>query len=244
VSEHAANRRCSSVDRALAAPARLPPISYKPPRRVRATVIGAIPRRARGGFIDSSRKDRQMLGRLVTVAAVACGGVMLARNMKGRSPGGRLSEVEVSTEVDVPVRTAYDQWTQFEEFPRFMDSVQEVRQLDDTHLRWRATVAGKPKQWDAEITDQIPDQRIAWRSTSGPMNLGVVTFDKVREDCTRIVLRMVYGPESLDEKIGDALGAMKLEAQRNLQNFRQLIESRGSEIGAWRGTIEGSTVQH
>ena len=185
-----------------------------------------------------------MLGRLVTVAAVAYGGVMLAKNMRKGSASGPLSEVEASCEVDVPVRTAYDQWTQFEEFPRFMGSVQEVRQIDDTHLHWKARVAGKPKQWNAEITDQLPDQRIAWRSTSGPMSLGVVTFDKIAEGRTRVTLRMVYGPETLDEKIGDALGAVKLEAQRNLANFKQMIESRGTETGAWRGEVQGSTVQH
>jgi uncharacterized membrane protein len=191
-----------------------------------------------------------MLGRLVTIAAVAYGGVMLARNMKMNSGSGsgrgrgHLSEVEASCEVDVPVRTAYDQWTQFEDFPRFMSSVQEVHQIDDTHLHWNAKVAGKPKQWDAEITEQIPDQRIAWRSTSGPLSMGVVTFDKVREDCTRVTLRMVYGPESMDEKIGDALGAVKMEAQRNLANFKKMIESQGSETGAWRGSVENGVVQH
>jgi uncharacterized membrane protein len=191
-----------------------------------------------------------MLGRLVTIAAVAYGGVMLARKMKMDSGSGamrgrgRLSEVEASCEVDVPVRTAYDQWTQFEDFPRFMSSVQQVHQVDDTHLHWNAKVAGKPKQWDAEITEQIPDQRIAWRSTSGPLNMGVVTFDKVREDCTRVTLRMVYGPQSMDEKIGDALGAVKMEAQRNLANFKKMIETQGSETGAWRGSVVNGVVQH
>ena len=180
-----------------------------------------------------------MLGKLVTVAAVAYGGMMLARNLNKGSARGGLSEVEASTEVDVPVRTAYDQWTQFEEFPRFMGSVQEVRQLDDVHLHWRATVAGKPKQWDAEITDQIPDERIAWRSTSGPMNMGVVTFDKIAEGRTRVTLRMVYGPQGMHEKIGDALGAVKMEAHRNLAAFKELIEGRGVESGAWRGTVQG-----
>ena len=185
-----------------------------------------------------------MLGKLVTVAAVAYGGLMLARKLSKDRDGGSLSEVETSCEVDVPVRTAYDQWTQFEEFPRFMASVQEVRQLDDVHLQWKAKVAGKPKAWTAEITEQIPDQRIAWRSTSGPMNMGVVTFDKIAEGRTRVTLRTVYGPQSLDEKIGDALGVMKLELTRNLRDFKRLIESRGSESGAWRGTVEGGAVQH
>jgi uncharacterized membrane protein len=188
--------------------------------------------------------EEHMLGRLVTFAAVAYGGVMLARKINGRSEGGQLSEVEASAEVDVPVRTAYDQWTQFEEFPQFMASVQEVRQLDDVHLQWKATVAGKPKQWEAEITEQLPDQRIAWRSTSGPMNMGVVTFDKIAEGRTRVTLRTVYAPQGLDEKIGDALGAMKLEMERNLRDFKRLIESRGGESGAWRGTVEGGAVQH
>jgi uncharacterized membrane protein len=182
-----------------------------------------------------------MLGRIVTIAALAAGGVMLSRKMNRTkmAPAGRQpSMVEVSTEVDVPVRTAYDQWTQFEEFPRFMRSVQEVRQLDDDHLHWKASVAGKQKEWDAEITEQLPDQSIAWRSTSGPMNEGTVSFDKLAEGRTKITLRMVYGPESLDEKLGDALGAMRFEAERNLKNFKELIEARGVESGAWRGTVE------
>jgi uncharacterized membrane protein len=193
---------------------------------------------------SSSPGGTTMLGRLIAIGAVAYGGVMLARNMKDSSARGHLSEVEASIDVDVPVSTAYNQWTQFEEFPRFMGSVQQVRQLDDTHLQWNASVAGKQKQWTAEITDQIPDQRIAWRSTSGPMSMGVVTFDKVEEGRTRVRLRMVYGPQSLDEKIGDALGAVKMEAERNLHNFKELIEGRGVETGAWRGTVEGSQVQH
>ena len=185
-----------------------------------------------------------MLGKLATIAALGYGGYLLARNLKSTSSGGGLSEVETSTEVDVDVRKAYDQWTQFEEFPRFMPGVDQVRQLDDTHLHWKATVAGKPKEWDAEITEQIPDQRIAWRSTSGALNLGVVTFDKIAEGRTRVTLRMVYGPQSWDEKLGDAMGAMKLEAQRNLQNFKKLIENMGQESGGWRGTVQGSVVQH
>lgn len=185
-----------------------------------------------------------MLGRLFTIGAVAYGGVLLARNRRGDSGHGHLSEVEASTEVDVPMRTAYDQWTQFEEFPRFMGSVDEVRQVDDTHLHWKARVAGKPKAWNAEITEQIPDERIAWHSTSGPLSMGVVTFDKMGENRTRVTLRMVYGPETLDEKIGDALGTMKLEAKRNLEQFKALMEQRGTESGAWRGEVQGGVVQH
>jgi uncharacterized membrane protein len=179
-----------------------------------------------------------MLGRIVTVAALATGGVLLSRNRRKASAGRGTSSVEVSTEVDVDVRTAYNQWTQFEEFPRFMPSVESVRQLDDEHLHWRAKVAGRTKEWESEITEQLPDQRIAWRSTSGPMNAGVVEFEKLGEDRTRITLRMVYEAEGLGEKVGDALGAVSLEARRNLANFKDLIEGRGVETGAWRGTVQ------
>ncbi|RYF37373.1 MAG: SRPBCC family protein [Comamonadaceae bacterium] len=178
-----------------------------------------------------------MLGRIVTVAALAAGGVLLSKKLKKSAAPGGPSSIEVSTEVDVPVGTAYNQWTQFEEFPRFMHSVHEVRQLDDEHLHWKASVAGKQKEWDAEITEQLPDQRIAWRSTDGPLNEGTVSFEKLSESRTRIMLRMTYGPESLGEKLGDALGAVKLEARRNLRNFKDLIEGRGVETGAWRGTV-------
>jgi uncharacterized membrane protein len=179
-----------------------------------------------------------MLGRIVTVAALAAGGVLLSKKLKGVPDGRGGSTVEVATEVDVPVQTAYNQWTQFEEFPRFMHNVHEVRQLDDEHLHWRATVGGKEKEWDAEIVEQLPDQVIAWRSTSGAMNAGRVTFEKLSENRTRIVVRMTYAPESLDEKVGDAVGVMRFEAKRNLKTFKELIEARGVESGAWRGTVE------
>lgn len=179
-----------------------------------------------------------MLGRIVTVAALAAGGVLLSKKMKKSAAAGGTSSVEVATEVDVPVSTAYNQWTQFEEFPRFMHNVHEVRQIDDEHLHWKASVAGKEKEWDAEITEQLPDQRIAWHSTSGPMNTGVVEFEKLAESRTRVTLRMTYGPESFEEKLGDALGAVKLQARRNLKNFKDLIEGRGAETGAWRGTVQ------
>jgi uncharacterized membrane protein len=179
-----------------------------------------------------------MLGRIVTVAAIAAGGVLLSKKLKGTPIGRGASMIEVSCEVDVPVQTAYNQWTQFEEFPRFMHNVHEVRQLDDEHLHWRASVGGKEKEWDAEIVEQLPDQVIAWRSTSGPMNAGHASFEKLAEGRTRIVLRMTYAPESLDEKLGDALGVMRFEAQRNLRKFKELIEARGVESGAWRGTVE------
>ena len=178
-----------------------------------------------------------MPGKFVTVAALAVGGLLLSNQMKKRRGSGSGSTVEESIEVNVPASTAYNQWTQFEEFPKFMDSVHEVRQLDDTHLHWRADVAGKTKEWDAEITEQIPDKRIAWRSTGGVRNAGVVTFHKISDLRTRVMLQMDYEPESVDEKIGGALGAVKLTAKGNLRRFKDLIEGRGVETGAWRGTV-------
>ncbi len=118
-----------------------------------------------------------------------------------------------------------------------MDSVHEIRQLDDTHLHWRADVAGKEEEWDAEITEQIPDKRIAWRSTSGIPNAGVVTFHRLSDSKTRVTLQMEYEPQGMDEQIGDAIGLVKRQAQNNLKRFKELLEARGTETGAWRGSV-------
>jgi uncharacterized membrane protein len=180
----------------------------------------------------TSEVARMAPGRaLAGVATLA--GVAWLMSRRGEST----SDTEVTVDVNVPVSTAYNQFTQFEEFPRFMATVQEVKQIDDSHLHWRALVAGKEKEWDAEITEQIPDRRIAWRSTSGPRNEGVVDFENLGANRTRVKLKMTYEPESVDEKIGDALGGVKLTAKGNLAKFKQLVEARGVETGAWRGTI-------
>ena len=183
-----------------------------------------------------------MLNRIVTVAALAAGGILLSQQLKktqGRGGGGSgsNSSVEESIEVNVPLSAAYNQWTQFEDFPQFMESVHELRQIDDKHLHWRADVAGKEKEWDAEITRQVPDQCIAWRSTSGVRNNGEVRFEKISDNATRIILKMDYKPEGIIEQLGDALGAVRLEARGNLQRFKDMLESRGKETGAWRGSI-------
>jgi uncharacterized membrane protein len=133
---------------------------------------------------------------------------------------------------------AYNQWTQFEEFPKFMDGVQAVRQIDDKHLHWRAEIGGKEEEWDAEITEQIPDRRIAWRSTSGTPNAGVVTFQSSAPDRTQVTLQMDYEPQRLSEKVGDALGVMDRRVEDDLDRFKDFIESRGRPTGGWRGTIE------
>jgi uncharacterized membrane protein len=187
--------------------------------------------------VDETTDERMPVGAAIaTVAALAAAGLLVSM-MTRRRGFGSASSVEESIELNVPVRTAYNQWTQFEEFPRFMDSVQEVKQLDDTHLHWRASVAGKPKEWDAEITEQIPDERIAWRSTSGVKNAGVVTFHRLSDNRTKVMLQMDYEPETAGEKIGDTLGGVKLTAKGNLRRFKQLVEGRGVETGAWRGTV-------
>ncbi len=145
--------------------------------------------------------------------------------------------VEESIEVDVPVTTAYNQWTQFEEFPQFMGGVQEVRQLDDRRLHWRAVIAGKEEEWDADIIEQIPDRRIAWRSTTGPQNSGIVAFRQLGPDRTRVALLLDYEPQDAIEHVGSALGFVDRQVEGDLQRFKQFIESRGAETGAWRGEI-------
>jgi len=148
-----------------------------------------------------------------------------------------MSTVEKAIDVSVPVRTAYNQWTQFEEFPRFMEGVEEVRQLNDTKLHWKAEVGGKKKEWDAKITEQLPDQRIAWRSEAGDENGGVVTFHKLDDHKTRIMLQLAYEPANFVESIGDKLGFMSRRLQGDLDRFKKFIEARGQETGAWRGTV-------
>ncbi len=150
-----------------------------------------------------------------------------------------MARVEKSIEIEVPVHTAYNQWTQFEEFPHFMDGVKEVRQLDDKRLHWKADIGGKTKEWDAEIQEQTPDQRIAWRSISGTQNFGQVSFNPINADRTRVSLLLDYEPEGMMEKAGDAMGVVSGKVQGDLERFKDFIESRGRESGAWRGEIHG-----
>jgi uncharacterized membrane protein len=150
--------------------------------------------------------------------------------------------VEESVEVNVPVRTAYDQWTQFETFPQFMEGVESVVQVDDTHLHWQAEIAGVSREWDAEITEQTPDQRIAWKATTGSENAGVVTFHRIDDDTTKVMLQLDFEPEGLVEQAGDALGFVKRRATGDLGRFKEFIEARGTETGAWRGEVDQSST--
>ena len=150
-----------------------------------------------------------------------------------------MERMEKSFEVDVPVAVAYNQWTQFEQFPQFMDGIEEVRQLDDTHLHWRASIAGRTKEWDAEITEQVPDQVIAWRSTEGAPNSGRVSFQPLGEGRSRIDLAMEYQPETPMEKAGDKAGVVSRKIDKTVDDFKRFIERRGRETGGWRGEVHG-----
>ena len=153
-----------------------------------------------------------------------------------------MDHVEKCIEVDAPLSMVYNQWTQFEEFPRFMEGVEEVKQLDEKRLRWRAEIAGKVVEWDAEIFEQIPDRRVAWRSTTGALNTGMVNFESLGPNRTKIWLKLNYKPEGAMEKIGSALGVISQRVEGDLERFKEFIEDRGSETGAWRGQIEGRHV--
>ena len=148
-----------------------------------------------------------------------------------------MSTIEQSIEVDVPLRTAYNQWTQFEEFPRFMEGVKEVRQLDDTHLHWVAEIGGRRHEWDAEITEQRPDERVAWKNVDGKQNAGVVTFHRLDDDHTRLMVQLDFMPEGLIEHLGDALAAPERRVAGDLARFKEMVEARGIESGGWRGEV-------
>ena len=154
-----------------------------------------------------------------------------------------MERIEKSIEVNAPVRPVYNQWTQFEEFPRFMKGVKEVRQLDDTHVHWHAEIWGNDKEWDAEITEQVPDQVIAWRSTTGAPNAGTVRFEPVSHDRTLVRLTMEYQPEKTVEKAGDKIGVFGGRVQNTLEDFKKFIEKRGAETGGWRGEVHGAQKQ-
>ncbi|MET7864932.1 SRPBCC family protein [Micromonospora taraxaci] len=149
-----------------------------------------------------------------------------------------MSGVTEHVDVSVPVRTAYDQWTQFEEFPEFMEGVQEVRQLSDTMTHWKVDIAGVKREFDAEITEQLPDERVAWRSTDGTQQAGVVTFHRLDTDKTRVTLQLEFEPHGVVEQAGDKLGIVDRRAKGDLERFKTYIERRGQETGAWRGSVD------
>ena len=148
-----------------------------------------------------------------------------------------MSVIEKSIEVNVPVTTAYNQWTQFEEFPKFMEGVEQVEQINDKRLHWKARIAGQSEEWDAEITEQVPDQRIAWKSQKGARNAGIVMFQPISDAKSLIMLHLEYTPQGIVENMGDAAGVVTQRVEGDLKRFKDFIESRGSETGAWRGKV-------
>lgn len=149
-----------------------------------------------------------------------------------------VASVEESIEVDVPIRTAYNQWTQFEEFPNFMDGVESITQLDATHLHWKTKVGGVEREFDAEVTEQHPDERVAWRSTDGVTQAGVVTFHHLTDSSTKVMVQLDWKPDSLVEKAGAAVGADDHRVKADLKKFKEFIESRQTATGAWRGDVQ------
>jgi uncharacterized membrane protein len=159
-----------------------------------------------------------------------------AQYTREKSSNG-MQTVEKSIDINVPIRTAYNQWTQFEEFPRFMEGVESVKQLNDTTLHWVANVGGERKEWQARITEQVPDHHIAWRSDGGEFTSGVVSFQSLSPNKTRVTVRLNYEPKGVTEKLGDMLGIVSRRVEGDLKRFKDFIESKGRETGAWRGTV-------
>ncbi|WP_405551200.1 SRPBCC family protein [Streptomyces sp. NBC_01171] len=150
-----------------------------------------------------------------------------------------MSQVEESIEVSVPVTDAYNQWTQFEDFPQFMDGVERIEQRTESLLHWKTKIAGVEREFDAEITEQIPDERVAWTTVGGEAKqAGVVTFHRIDDGTTKVMLQLDYDPESLTEKVGDKLGFVKRQATGDLKRFKSFIENRGgAATGQWRGEV-------
>jgi uncharacterized membrane protein len=149
-----------------------------------------------------------------------------------------MSQVEESIEVAVPVSTAYDQWTQFEEFPRFMDGVERVEQRSPTLTHWVTSVAGVSREFDAEITEQLPDERVAWTTVAGEVRqAGVVTFHRLDDGRSKVMLQLEHDPTGIADTVGDKLGFVTRQAKGDLERFKRFIESRGTETGAWRGRV-------
>jgi len=143
-------------------------------------------------------------------------------------------------EVEAPLSTVYNQWTQFESFPEFMGGVDEIKQLDETHLHWVVNVHGQRREFDAEVTEQHPDERVAWTTTNGTHQAGVVTFHRIDDDTTRVTLQLDHDPQGFVEKVGDALGIVQRRVKGDLANFKEFIEARGTEEGGWRGDVDAA----
>ncbi len=152
-----------------------------------------------------------------------------------------MSQVQESVDVDVPIRTAYDQWTQFESFPQFMDGVESITQTDDTHSHWVTKIAGVTREFDTEVTEQHPDERVAWKSTGGDTkHAGVVTFHRLSDSQTRVMIQIDWEPEGLVEKAGSAVGVDDRQVKSDAKKFKTFIESQGTQTGGWRGDVDNA----
>ena len=149
-----------------------------------------------------------------------------------------MTTVDEQIDVDRPISTVYNQWTQFEDFPRFMEGVESVRQLDDVQLHWKASIGGVEREWDAMIVEQEPDRIISWQNTTGATNRGVVTFTPLGPEQTRVDFHLEFEPDGAVEQVGDKLGMVSRRAKGDLQRFKGFIEGRGVETGEWRGAID------
>lgn len=149
-----------------------------------------------------------------------------------------MSTITEAVDVSVPVTTAYNQWTQFEEFPRFMEGVDEIRQIDPTHVHWVVSIAGVKREFDATITEQHPDERVAWKSDDGPNHAGVITFHRLDDDKTRVTAQMDVDPDGFVENVADKLGVLGKRVKGDMARFKEFIESRGTESDAWRGEVD------
>ena len=196
--------------------------------------------------VEKKRSHKLRNTMLVLAGGAGAFGLYMLRSrlpLPGRSAGAGISTIDESTEVDVPVSTAYNQWTQFEDFPLFMEGVDHVEQRDDTRLHWVATIAGRSAEWDAKILEQHPDQQISWISEDGKKTRGTVTFEPLGESRTRIRLSMSYKAEGPLETAGSAAGLDKQRVRGDLQRFKELIEGRGEESGAWRGEVSAGKTE-
>jgi uncharacterized membrane protein len=189
--------------------------------------------------LQMQQRQQELLATRATAGQPGQGTLAQRKTAADKDSAGS-STIEQSIDVHVPVHVAYNQWTQFEEFPSFMEGVEQVTQLDDTHLHWKVNIGGKTKEWRALITEQLPDQRIAWTNTTGARNAGVVTFHRLGDNHTRIMLQIDYEPEGFAENVGDMLGVVSTRVRDDLERFKVFIESQGVETGAWRGTIQQS----
>lgn len=149
-----------------------------------------------------------------------------------------MGNITESVDVEVPIEVAYNQWTQFESFPEFMGGVDEVRQVDATHLHWKTSIGGVTREFDAVITEQHPEERVAWTTEEGPRHAGVVTFHRLDDTTTRVTAQMDVDPETFAEKVADKVGIIEGRVKGDMKRFKEFIESRGHETGGWRGDVQ------